>query len=81
MEPTQADGRLHRGIPIVVLRQRQPGGKLSLQESVMSPEMPRSIIYVATELTRLTGVTMPELRFRRVVWFLADLDCPARKHD
>jgi hypothetical protein len=52
-------------------------GKVSLQESVMSPEMPRSIIYVSTELTQRTGVTMRELRFRRFVWFLADrLGCP-----
>jgi len=52
-------------------------GKLSLQDSVMSPEMPRSIIHVSTELTRRTGVTMRELRFRRFVWFLADrLLCP-----
>ena len=52
-------------------------GKLSLQESVMSPEMPRSIVHVSKELTQLTGVTMRELRFRRFVWFLADrLTCP-----
>lgn len=52
-------------------------GKLSLQESVMSPEMPHSIIYVSTELTQRTGVTMRELRVRRFVWFLADrLSCP-----
>ena len=46
-------------------------GKLSLQESVMSPEMPHSIVWVSTELTRRTGVTMRELRFRRFVWFIA----------
>jgi hypothetical protein len=51
--------------------------KLSLQESVMSPDMPHSIIYVTPKLTQLTGVTMRELRFRRFVWFLANrLDCP-----
>ena len=47
-------------------------GKLSLQESVKSVHMPRSIIHVSTELTRRTGVTMRELRFRRFVWFIAD---------
>ena len=52
-------------------------GKLSLQESVMCARMPRSIIHVSTELTRLTGVTMRELRFRRFVWFIADrANCP-----
>ena len=52
-------------------------GKLSLQESVMSAEMPRSIIHVSAELTQRTGVTMRELRFRRFVWLLADrLGCP-----
>jgi len=52
-------------------------GKLSLQASVMAPDVPRSIIHVSTELTRRTGVTMRELRFRRFVWFLADrLRCP-----
>jgi hypothetical protein len=51
--------------------------KLSLQESVMATDMPRSIIYVTPELTQLTGITMRELRFRRFVWFLADrLSCP-----
>lgn len=51
--------------------------KLSLQESVMAPDMPRSIVHVSTELTQHTGVTMRELRFRRFVWFLADrLCCP-----
>ena len=47
-------------------------GKLSLQESVMSPEMPRSIVWVSPELTQQTGVTMRELRFRRCVWFISD---------
>jgi len=46
-------------------------GKLSLQESVMAADMPRSIIHVSTELTQKTGVTMRELRFRRFVWFIA----------
>jgi hypothetical protein len=46
-------------------------GKLSLQESVIAADMPRSIIHVSTELTQKTGVTMRELRFRRFVWFVA----------
>ena len=46
-------------------------GKESLQESVMAPDMPRSIIHVSTDLTQLSGVTMRELRFRRFVWFIA----------
>ena len=51
--------------------------KLTLQESVMAPDMPRSIIHVSVELTQKTGVTMRELRFRRFVWFLADrAGCP-----
>jgi hypothetical protein len=51
--------------------------KLSLQESVLAPDMPRSIIHVSKELTQLTGVTMRELRFRRFVWFIADrAGCP-----
>ena len=44
--------------------------KVSLWESVTSPDMPRSIIHVSTTLTQLTGVTMRELRFRRFVWFI-----------
>ena len=52
-------------------------GKLSLQESVMSPDMPHSIVWVSPALTQQTGVTMRELRFRRFVWFLANrLACP-----
>lgn len=42
--------------------------KLSLRESVLSPDMPRSIVHVSTGLTQATGVTMRELRFRRFVW-------------
>ncbi|MEA2489889.1 MAG: hypothetical protein QOH21_1681 [Acidobacteriota bacterium] len=36
--------------------------KVTLQASVTSRDMPRSIIHVSTELTQLTGVTMRELR-------------------
>ena len=46
-------------------------GKESLQESVLAPDMPRSIIHVSTDLTQRRGVTMRELRFRRFVWFIA----------
>ncbi len=52
-------------------------GKLTLQESVMASDMPRSIVHVSTALTQATGVTMRELRFRRFVWFIADrAGCP-----
>lgn len=52
-------------------------GKLTLRESVMASDMPRSIVYVSTALTQATGVTMRELRFRRFVWFIADrAGCP-----
>jgi hypothetical protein len=51
--------------------------KLTLQESVMASDMPRSIIYVSTALTMKTGVTMRELRFRRFIWFISDRTlCP-----
>jgi len=46
-------------------------GKEALQQSVLSPDMPRSIIYVSSKLTNRTGVTMRELRFRRFVWHVA----------
>jgi hypothetical protein len=46
-------------------------GKETLQESVRSPDMPRSIIHVSVELTQRTGVTMRELRFRRFVHYIA----------
>ena len=45
--------------------------KAALHESVMSQEMPRSIIHVSNKLTQRTGVTMRELRFRRYVWTVA----------
>ena len=43
-------------------------GKMTLRESVTTPNMPRSIVHVSTKLTLATGVTMRELRFRRFVW-------------
>jgi hypothetical protein len=42
--------------------------KPCLRESVMSPAMPRSIIHISSRLTRETGCTMRELRYRRFVW-------------
>lgn len=44
------------------------GAKRRLGETVLSDEMPRSIIHVSTELTLKTGCTMRALRFRRLVW-------------
>ena len=52
-------------------------GKLTLQQSVMAADMPRSIIHVSVSLTQETGVTMRELRFRRFVWFISNrAGCP-----
>jgi hypothetical protein len=45
--------------------------KLSLQHSVTTHHMPRSIVYVSTRLTMKSGITMRELRFRRYVWRVA----------
>jgi hypothetical protein len=44
------------------------GRKRQLGETVLSAEMPRSIIYVSIQLTLKTGVTMRALRFRRLVF-------------
>ncbi|MEA2494104.1 MAG: hypothetical protein QOJ29_2015 [Thermoleophilaceae bacterium] len=46
--------------------------KAQLHVSVMSKEMPRSIIHVSNRLTQATGCTMRELRFRRFVWRIVD---------
>jgi hypothetical protein len=43
-------------------------GKLSLRESVLSQEMPRSIVYVAPWLSTRSGITMRSLRLRRYAW-------------
>jgi hypothetical protein len=40
--------------------------KITLQESVPIARMPRSIVHVSTSLTQTTGITMRELRFRRL---------------
>jgi hypothetical protein len=46
------------------------GSKVSLQESVQSNWMPRSIIHVSKELTQRSGITMRSLRLRRYAWVL-----------
>lgn len=45
-------------------------GKTALWESVRSPAMPHSIVYVSTKLTKKTGCTMRTLRLRRALYFL-----------
>ena len=45
-------------------------GKLNLQESVTSGEMPRSIIHIDFRLTKATGITMRSLRLQRFIWVL-----------
>ena len=45
-------------------------GKETLEESVQSNWMPRSIIHVSTRLTAASGVTMRALRLRRYAWML-----------
>jgi len=47
-------------------------GKMSLQESARSGQMPRSIVYVHGRLTRASGVTMRTLRKRRHTYVLVD---------
>lgn len=44
------------------------GSKVSLEESVQSSWMPRSIIHVSVDLTRQSGITMRTLRLRRYAW-------------
>ena len=46
------------------------GKKVSLEESVQSNWLPRSIIHVSTELTKRSGITMRTLRLRRYAWVL-----------
>jgi hypothetical protein len=47
-------------------------GKLSLRESVVSRQMPRSIFYVSPNLSQRSGVTMRSLRLVRFRWYLMD---------
>lgn len=46
------------------------GKKVSLRESVQSEILPRSIFYVATWLSRRSGITMRSLRLRRYAYRL-----------
>ena len=45
-------------------------GKTALWESVRSPAMPRSIVYVSTKLTMQTGCPMRTLRLKRALYYL-----------
>ena len=45
-------------------------GKTALWESVRSPAMPRSIVYVSTKLTMKSGCTMRTLRLKRALLVL-----------
>jgi hypothetical protein len=53
------------------------GRKASLEESVQSIWMPRSIIHVSKNLTQLSQVTMRTLRLRRYAWVLWRASDPA----
>lgn len=55
--------------------------KTALHKSVMSSAMPRSLIHVSTKLSRATGVTMRELRYRRYVWRVAGTWVAADQYD
>jgi hypothetical protein len=46
------------------------GTKKQLSESVQDRRMPRSIIYVASWLSRRSGITMRSLRLKRYAWQL-----------
>lgn len=43
-------------------------GKMTLREAVTTRAMPRSIVYVSSELSRHSGITMRSLRLRRYAW-------------
>ena len=45
------------------------GHKRKLGETVLSDQLPRSVIHVSTDLTMRTCVTMRALRLRRLVWW------------
>lgn len=45
-------------------------GKMTLRETVSSPAMPPSIVYVSPVLSRASGITMRTLRLRRYAWRL-----------
>ena len=44
------------------------GGKATIEETVRSHSMPRSIVHVSARLTQETGVTMRSLRLTRYAW-------------
>ena len=44
------------------------GGKASIEESVQTAGMPRSIVHVSVRLSQATGVTMRSLRLTRYAW-------------
>jgi hypothetical protein len=46
------------------------GNKLSLEESVQSNWMPRSIMHVSVALTRASGITTRTLRLKRYAWMV-----------
>ena len=48
---------------------RGKGGKATLEQSVRSNRMPRSIVHVSVLLTGISGVTMRSLRMRRYLWW------------
>jgi hypothetical protein len=50
------------------------GRKKALSETVQDRSMPRSIIYVATWLSKRSGITMRSLRLRRYAWQIWRLD-------
>lgn len=50
-----------------------PNRKVELTESVQSNAMPRSIIHVSVLLTQQTGITMRNLRRRRLHWVIDQL--------
>lgn len=50
-----------------------PNRKIELTEAVKSKAMPRSIIHVSVSLTRQTGITMRNLRRRRLHWVIDQL--------
>jgi hypothetical protein len=52
------------------------GGKRTLGETVLSDELPRSVIHVSTRLTMQTCVTMRSLRLRRLIHVRWDTDLP-----
>jgi len=52
------------------------GAKRTLGETVMSDQLPRSVIHVDTVLTLETGVTMRALRLRRLLKVKWDVELP-----